>query len=343
MSVRVAIVGATGVVGQTLLKVLDERGFPASEVRLLASARSVGRKVEFRGQELAITEARPEAFEGIEIAFFAASGEVARELAPEAVSRGAVVIDNSSAFRMDDDVPLIVPEINAVAINRHKGIIANPNCSTIIMAVALKPIYDVAGIKRVVVSTYQAASGAGLEAVEELKEQVKAFVEGRPLEAHILPSAAAKKHYQIAFNVIPQVDLFGSDGYSKEEWKMVFETRKIFGDNSLMISPTTVRVPVMWCHSESINVETKTHLSAEQARQLLSRAEGVVVLDDIEEQIYPMPIDFPDRDEVFVGRIREDISAPNALNMWVVGNQLRKGAASNAVQIAEAIIKQGKK
>lgn len=342
MSVRVAIVGATGVVGQTLLKVLDERSFPVSEVRLLASARSAGRKVEFKGQELTIVEASRAAFEGIDIAFFAASGEVAQELAPEAVARGAVVIDNSSAFRMADDVPLIVPEINAAEICRHKGIIANPNCSTIIMAVALKPIYDAAGIKRVVVSTYQAASGAGLEAVEELKEQVKAFVEGRPLKAQILPSAAAPKHYQIAFNVIPQVDLFGPDGYTKEEWKMVFETRKIFGDSSLMVSSTTVRVPVMWCHSESINVETKTPLSAEQARELLSKAQGVVVLDDVREQLYPMPIDFPDRDEVFVGRIRGDSSAPNALNMWVVGNQLRKGAASNAIQIAEAIIGLGK-
>ena len=338
MSVRVAIVGATGVVGQTLLKVLAERSFPASEVRLLASARSAGRLVEFQGEQLTVAEAEPEAFRGIDYAFFCASGEIARSLGPEAVARGAVVIDNSSAYRMDDSVPLIVPEINAKALEHHQGIIANPNCSTIIMVVALKPIYDAVGIKRIVVSTYQAASGAGLEAVEELKQQVADFSEGRPMKARILPSAAAKKHYPLAFNVIPQVDLFGDDGYTKEEWKMVFETHKIFNDHSIMISPTTVRVPVMWCHSESINVETHKPLSAVDARELLSRGKGIVVLDDIEEQLYPMPIDFPDRDEVFVGRIRGDISAPNALNLWVVGNQLRKGAATNAVQIAEVML-----
>ncbi|KAF0194648.1 MAG: asd [Bacillota bacterium] len=338
MSVRVAIVGATGAVGQTLLKVLAERSFPASEVRLLASARSAGRTVEFQGEQLTIAEAEPKAFEGIEYAFFCASGEIARSLGPEAVARGAVVIDNSSAFRMDDSVPLIVPEINAKALNNHQGIIANPNCSTIIMVVALKPLYDAVGIKRIVVSTYQAASGAGVEAVEELKQQVEAFSAGRPMEARILPSAAAKKHYPLAFNVIPQVDLFGKDGYTKEEWKMVFETHKIFNDHSIMISPTAVRVPVMWCHSESINVETYKPLSAVDARQLLSRGQGIIVIDDIEEQLYPMPIDFPDRDEVFVGRIRGDISAPNALNLWVVGNQLRKGAATNAVQIAEVLL-----
>jgi len=339
MSVRVAIVGATGVVGQTLLKVLAERSFPADEVRLLASARSAGKTVEYKGEKLKIAEATPQAFEGVDYAFFCASGEVARSLGPEAVSRGAVVIDNSSAYRMDESVPLVVPEINAGAIIKHKGIIANPNCSTIIMAVALKPIYDAVGIKRIVVSTYQAASGAGIEAVEELKQQVSAFVEGRPLEAHILPSASDKKHYPLAFNVIPQVDLFGDDGYTKEEWKMVYETRKIFGDESIMVSPTTVRVPVMWCHSESINVETREPLDAAGARLLLSKTPGVVVMDDISQQIYPMPIDFPDRDEVFVGRIRGDISAPNSLNLWVVGNQLRKGAATNAVQIAEAMLK----
>lgn len=338
MSVRVAIVGATGVVGQTLLKVLAERNFPASEVRLLASARSAGRTVEFKGEQLTIAEAESKAFEGIEYAFFCASGEIARSLGPEAVARGAVVIDNSSAFRMDESVPLIVPEINAKALNSHQGIIANPNCSTIIMVVALKPIYDAVGIKRIIVSTYQAASGAGLEAVEELKQQVRDFSEGRPMVARILPSASAKKHYPLAFNVIPQVDLFGEGGYTNEEWKMVFETRKIFNDDSLMISPTTVRVPVMWCHSESINVEMHKPLSAVDARQLLSRGQGIIVLDDIEQQLYPMPIDFPDRDEVFVGRIRNDISAPNALNLWVVGNQLRKGAATNAVQIAEVML-----
>lgn len=339
MGINLAIVGATGVVGQTLLKVLDERRFPQSEVRLLASAGSVGKTMEFGGRQLVVAEATPAAFAGIDIAFFAASGEVAKELAPAAVAHGAIVIDNSSAYRMVEEVPLVVPEINAADLRQHRGIIANPNCSTIIMAVALKPIYDAAGINRVIVSTYQAASGAGIAAVEELKAQVAAYVEGRPLTAEVLPTALGKKHYQLAFNVIPQVDVFRSDGYSQEEWKMTYETQKIFHDHKLMVSATCVRVPVMWCHSESINVETKQKLTASRARELLARSPGVVVLDDTAEQLYPMPIDFADRDEVFVGRIREDMSRDNALNLWAVGNQLRKGAASNAVQIAEAIIK----
>ncbi|MBS3936964.1 MAG: aspartate-semialdehyde dehydrogenase [Peptococcaceae bacterium] len=336
---RVAIVGATGVVGQTLLGVLSERNFPLREVRLLASGRSIGKQYEYKGESLVVAEALPEAFRGVDIAFFCASGEVARTLAPSAVRAGAVVIDNSSAYRMDDNVPLIVPEVNAAEIGRHCGIIANPNCSTVIMAMALKPLYDAVGVKRVVVSTYQAVSGAGIEAVEELKEQVAAFNGGTLKAAKILPTTAAKRHYQIAFNVIPQVDLFAEHGYTKEEWKMVYETRKIFGDDTLQVSPTTVRVPVMWCHSLALNVETHRPLTVDRARELLALAPGVVLLDDTDNQIYPMPIDFPDRDEVFVGRLRQDFSLPNALNMWVVGNQLRKGAASNAVQIAEFLVK----
>ena len=337
MAKNIAIVGATGAVGQTLLQVLAERNFPLGEVRLLASGRSAGKQYTFQGQQLTVAEARAEAFSGVDIAFFCASGEVARALAPAAVASGAVVIDNSSAFRLDNEVPLIVPEINAGAIGSHRGIIANPNCSTIIMAVALKPLYDAVGLKRVVVSTYQAVSGAGIEAVEELKDQVLAFAEGKSVAAKILPTAAAKKHYQVAFNVIPQVDLFAEHGYTKEEWKMVYETQKIFGDDTLAITATTVRVPVMWCHSLSINVETQHSLSVIQARELLRRSPGVVLLDDTENQVYPMPIDFPDRDEVFVGRLRQDFSLPNAFNLWAVGNQLRKGAATNAVQIAEIL------
>jgi len=337
LSKSIAIVGATGVVGQTLLKVLAERNFPLREVSLLASGRSAGKQYQFQGEQLTVREARAEAFAGVDIAFFCASGEVARALAPAAVAHGAVVIDNSSAFRLDDDVPLIVPEINAAAISGHRGIIANPNCSTIIMAVALKPLYDAVGLKRVVVSTYQAVSGAGIEAVEELKEQVLAFTEGRSVAAKILPTAAAKKHYQVAFNVIPQVDLFADHGYTKEEWKMVHETQKIFGNETIAITVTTVRVPVMWCHSLSINVETHRPLSVPQARELLGRSPGVVLLDDVDNQVYPMPIDFPDRDDVFVGRLRQDFSLPNTFNLWAVGNQLRKGAASNAVQIAEIL------
>ena len=335
---NVAIVGATGLVGQMLLKILEERNFPIGEIRLLASARSAGKTVDFRGSKLVIQEAIPDAFKNIDIAFFAASGEVARELAPAAVRNGAVVIDNSSAFRMDPDVPLVVPEINAADILRHKGIIANPNCSTIILAVALKPIHDKAKVKRVVVSTYQSASGAGMEAVDELNAQVKAYLEGTPPIARILPSAGDKKHYPLAFNVIPQVDLFQEDGYTGEELKMIRETQKIFNDPDLLVSPTTVRVPVLWCHSESVNVETHQPLSVEETRELLSRAEGVIVIDNVSEQLYPMPLDFPHRDEVFVGRIRKDFTQPNTINMWVVGNQLRKGAASNAVQIAERLL-----
>jgi aspartate-semialdehyde dehydrogenase len=317
---------------------MEDRGFPCDEVKLLASSRSRGKAMTFRGSEYLVAEACPDSFSGVDIAFFCASGDVARTLAPAAVARGAVVIDNSSAFRMDEGVPLIVPEINASALAGHRGIIANPNCSTIILAVALKPLHDKARVKRVVVSTYQAASGAGIEAVEELEAQIRAHVDKQPIQARILPSAADKRHYQLAFNVIPQVDLFQEDGYTREEAKMIHETRKIFDDHSLQVSPTTVRVPVMWCHSESVNVETHSPLSASAARELLSQAEGVVVLDDVSQQLYPMPVNFPDRDEVFVGRIREDLTQRNTLNMWVVGNQLRKGAATNAVQIAERLI-----
>jgi len=339
LSARIAIVGATGVVGQTLLKVLSDRGFPAHEVRLLASGRSKGRQYEFRGEQLVVEEALPNAFAGIDIAFFCASGEVARNLAFHAVKSGAVVIDNSSAYRLERDVPLIVPEINSSEVWRHSGIIANPNCSTIIMAVALKPLYDAVGIKRVVVSTYQAVSGAGIEAVDELKEQVHAYAGGHMSEAKVLPTAAAKKHYQIAFNLIPQVDLFAEHGYTKEEWKMVHETRKIFGDDLLQVSPTTVRVPVMWCHSLSLNVETHQTISLDRVREMLAIAPGLVLLDDPQNQIYPMPLDFPHSDEVFVGRVRQDFSQAHAFNMWVVGNQLRKGAATNAVQIAELLVR----
>jgi aspartate-semialdehyde dehydrogenase len=275
----------------------------------------------------------------VQIALFA-GGAASKALAPEAVKRGAVVIDNSSAFRMDPNVPLVVPEVNPLAIHEHQGIIANPNCSTIIMAMALKPIYDKVKIKRIIVSTYQAVSGAGKEAIDELDEQVKATIDKRPVVANILPSASLPKHYQIAFNLLPQIDVFLENGYTKEEMKMVHETHKILGDSTIGISATTVRVPVYRSHSESINLELEGPLTVEEAKALMDAFPGVIVEDNPDEMIYPMPLYTSDRNEVFVGRIRKDTSVPHGLNMWVVGDQIRKGAALNALQIAEYMIEQ---
>ncbi|EAX47091.1 aspartate-semialdehyde dehydrogenase [Thermosinus carboxydivorans Nor1] len=289
------------------------------------------------GETYTVEEAKAESFKDVQIALFA-GGPASKVFAPEAVKAGAVVIDNSSTFRMDPDVPLVVPEVNPEAIKNHRGIIANPNCSTIIMAMALKPIYDRVKIKRVVVSTYQAVSGAGKEAIDELTDQVKAIMEDRPVEARILPSASLPKHYQIAFNLIPQIDVFVEDGYTKEEMKMVHETHKIFNDYSIAITATTVRVPVYRSHSESINLELAGPLSVEEARSALAAFPGVIVQDDPAEMLYPMPLYTSNRDEVFVGRLRPDKSVPYGLNMWVVGDQIRKGAALNALQIAEYMI-----
>ncbi|MEM5770479.1 MAG: aspartate-semialdehyde dehydrogenase, partial [Bacillota bacterium] len=265
-------------------------------------------------------------------------GAASKEFARPAVDRGAVVIDNGSAFRMDPDVPLVVPEVNPEALKNHKGIIANPNCSTIIMVIALKPLYDYAKIKRIIVSTYQAVSGAGKEAIDELTEQVRSVLKGEEAQANILPSAGMPKHYQIAFNLLPQIDVFLDNGYSKEEMKMVLETQKIFNDPDMAITATTVRVPVYRSHSEAVTIETEGKITADKARQLLAAAPGVIVQDNPQEQVYPMPLYTSDRNEVFVGRIREDISHPSSLNLWVVGDQIRKGAALNALQIAEYMI-----
>ncbi|HHV62311.1 MAG TPA: aspartate-semialdehyde dehydrogenase [Firmicutes bacterium] len=336
---KVAVVGATGAVGEEILSILDERRFPVRELRLLASERSEGKIVRFRGAELKVEKARPESFDGIEFAFFSAGAKVSLDLAPEAVKRGAIVIDNTSAFRMEPEVPLVVPEVNPEDIKKHKGIIANPNCSTIIMVVALKPLHDAARIKRVVVSTYQAVSGAGARAMQALEEESKAYLEGRAVEPSILPFAKAPVHYQIAFNLIPHIDVFMENGYTKEELKMVFETQKIMGDSTIAVTATTVRVPVFRSHSESINVETERKLTAAEARRLLESAPGVTVLDSPGEMLYPMPLDVSGKDDVFVGRIREDNSIAKGLNLWVVGDQLRKGAALNAIQIAEKIIR----
>ena len=334
---NVAILGATGAVGQEFLNLIEERNFPFAELKLLASKRSAGKKIQFMGKEYTVEEATDASFEGVDIALFA-GGAASKTFAPAAVKAGAVVIDNSSAFRMDPEVPLVVPEVNPEAIASHKGIIANPNCSTIIMVMALKPLYDVSKIKRIVVSTYQAVSGGGKEAMAELEEQVKAINEGREVVANILPGASLAKHYQIAFNLIPQIDVFKENLYTKEEMKMIYETKKIMSDDSLRITATTVRVPVYRSHAESVNVEFEDEVSVEKAREVLADFPGVTLTDNPDEQVYPMPLETSGKDDVEVGRIRKDYSIDNGLNFWVCGDQIRKGAALNALQIAEYMI-----
>ena len=335
---NVAILGATGAVGQEFLNLIEERNFPFAELKMLASKRSAGKKIQFMGKEYTVEEATEDSFKGVDIALFA-GGAASKTFAPAAVKAGAVVIDNSSAFRMDPEVPLVVPEVNPEAIANHKGIIANPNCSTIIMVMALKPLYNVSKIKRVVVSTYQAVSGGGKEAMAELEEQVKAINEGRPVVANILPGASLAKHYQIAFNLIPQIDVFKDNLYTKEEMKMIGETKKIMSDDSMRITATTIRVPVYRSHAESVNVEFEDEISVEKAREVLAAFPGVTLTDNPDEQIYPMPLETSGKDDVEVGRIRKDYSIDNALNFWVCGDQIRKGAALNALQIAEYMIK----
>lgn len=335
---NIAILGATGAVGTEFLKLIEERNFPYAELRLLASKRSAGKQIEFMGKTYTVQEATKDSFAGIDIALFA-GGSVSKEFAPYAVEAGAVVIDNSSAFRMDTEVPLVVPEVNPQAILKHKGIIANPNCSTIIMVMALKPLYDMAKIKRIVVSTYQAVSGAGKEGIDELTDQVKDFADGKEMVANILPSASLAKHYPIAFNLIPQIDVFMDNLYTKEEMKMVNETRKIFDDYDMRITATTVRVPVYRSHSESINVEFENDLNLEEMQKALAAFPGVQVIDNPQEQLYPMPLYTSEKDDVYVGRLRRDESNEKTFNMWVVGDQIRKGAALNTLQIAETMIK----
>lgn len=332
--INLAVVGATGAVGQELLNILRERKFPVGGLKLLATKRSAGTKVNWEGRDYTVEVTGNEAFEGVDIALFA-GGSASKEYAREAAKRGAVVVDNSSAFRMETDVPLVVPEVNPEDVKQHKGIIANPNCSTIIMVVPLKVIHDAARIKRVVVSTYQAVSGAGKEAIEELAAQVKMFAEGQQeINPEVFP-------YQIAFNLIPHIDVFSDMDYTKEEWKMINETKKIMHDDSIEITATTVRVPVFRSHSESVNIETERRITPAEAKEILSKAPGIIVQDDPGKREYPMPLYTSNRDEVFVGRIREDNSIANGLNMWVVSDQLRKGAATNAVQIAELVVKYG--
>jgi len=335
--VNIAIVGATGAVGAELIRILEERRFPAGEVRLLASPRSAGKTLSAFGHDVTVQALSDDAFGGVDIAFFSAGGSVSERFAPAAAEAGAVVIDNSSAFRLQEGVPLVVPEVNPEVIADHSGIIANPNCSTTIMLVALHPLHKAAGIKRIVVSTYQAVSGAGAAAMDELIEQTRDFVADRPLQANLLPVASGDVHYPMLFNVIPQVDGFDEGDYTKEEWKMVRETHKVWGDDTIGISATTVRVPVLRSHAESINVECERPLDADTARRLLAEAPGITVADDPAAQQYPMPVGATGLDDVFIGRIRDDDTVPHGLNMWVVGDQIRKGAALNAVQIAELL------
>jgi len=333
---NVAVVGATGAVGNEMMATLEGRDFPVAELKLLASARSVGRTYEFKGKEYAVEELTEDSFAGVDIALFSAGGSISQKFAPAAAASGAVVIDNTNAFRMEPDVPLVVPEVNpgAIADYRSRGIISNPNCSTIQMVVALKPIYDAAGIRRVVVSTYQAVSGSGMKAIDELEKQVLAlFNQGKELPVEVYP-------HQIAFNCLPHIDVFLDNGYSREEMKMVNETKKIFGDDSIRVTATAVRVPVFYSHSESVNVETERKLSVEEARELLARAPGVELVDDLASNLYPLAINAAGQDATFVGRIREDESIENGLNLWVVADNIRKGAALNAVQIAEILIRE---
>ena len=331
---NVAIVGATGAVGEQMREVLEEREFPVDELRLLASERSAGQFLPFNGRQIRVEILNEDSFDGIDIGLFSAGGGISAKFAPIAVTSGAVVVDNTAFFRMEPDVPLVVPEVNAkeIAHFKSRGIIANPNCSTIQMVVALKPIHDAVRIKRVVVSTYQSVSGAGRKAMEELSQQVAALFNGKEIEKDKFP-------HQIAFNCIPHIDAFLENGYTKEEMKMINETRKLLSEPNLPITATTVRVPVFCSHSESVNVETVVKLSAAEAKRILRESPGVILADVPEENIYPMAIDAVGKDATYVGRIREDPSVSNGLNLWVVSDNLRKGAALNAGQIAEILIR----
>jgi aspartate-semialdehyde dehydrogenase len=331
---RVAVVGATGAVGQQMVACLEERNFPVSRLVPLASERSIGKKVTFLGKELPVEVLNEDSFDGVEIALFSAGGGISKEYGPIAARAGAVVVDNSSAWRMDPEVPLVVPEVNPhdIGLYTKTGIIANPNCSTIQMVVALKPLHDAAQLKRVVVSTYQAVSGTGQKAVDELAEQVRALLSCQSTKNKVYP-------HRIAFNCLPHIDVFLENGYTKEEMKMVNETIKIMGDDSIKVTATTVRVPVFYGHSEAVNIETARKLSPDEARQILAKAPGVKVVDEPAKNEYPMPLDAAGQDLTLVGRIREDFSIANGLNFWVVADNLRKGAATNAVQIAELLIR----
>ncbi|OIJ17990.1 aspartate-semialdehyde dehydrogenase [Anaerobacillus alkalidiazotrophicus] len=339
---HVAVVGATGAVGQQMLKTLEERNFPISKLTLLSSKRSAGKKVIFKGEEVVIQEATPESFEGVQIALFSAGGSISKALAPEAVKRGAICVDNTSAFRMDPNTPLVVPEVNEDALHNHNGIIANPNCSTIQMVVGLEPIRKKYGLKKVIVSTYQAVSGAGANAIKEMKDQTASILEEKEFTPEILPCGSDKKHYQIAFNAIPQIDKFEDNGFTFEEMKMINETKKIMDMPDLHVAATCVRIPVETGHSESLFIEVeKEGLTVAEMKDLLKVAPGVVLEDEPENQVYPMAINSVGKNDVFIGRIRQDLDNSKGFYMWVVSDNLLKGAAWNSVQIAESLVKLG--
>ncbi len=327
----VAVVGATGAAGQTTLRILEERKFPVRELRVFASERSLGKTVPFRGEPVRVQKIEPGAFKGVQIAFCSAGAVQSKAYAPMLVQAGAVVIDKSSAFRMDPNVPLVVPEINAHAARNHQGIVACPNCTTIVTVMPLKPLHDAGRLRRVIAVSYQAVSGAGVNGIAELREQTLAWARGETIQPRHFP-------HPIAFNLIPAIDRFGPDGYTAEEMKLVNETRKILESPGLLISPTTVRVPVFTCHSIAVTAETERKITPAQARELFERFPGLKVWDDPTQERYPMPVGVEGQDDCFVGRIREDLSSPTGLNFWVVGDQLRKGAATNAVQIAELLL-----
>jgi aspartate-semialdehyde dehydrogenase len=333
MSVNVAIVGATGAVGQEFLTVLAERNFPIKNLRLLASARSVGKKIEFAGKTYSVEELTKHSFKDVKIAFFSAGGSISKEFAPAAVSAGAIIVDNTSAFRMKEGVPLVVPEVNPEQIAKHNGLIANPNCSTIIMNVPVWPLHKVNHVKRMIVSTYQAVSGAGAAGLHELEQQIKAYAAGEKIQKNLFP-------HQIVANLFSHNSKISSNGYNEEENKMVNETRKIFGDDRIMISATCVRVPIPRAHSESINLEFERPITPQQVREILASAPGVTLVDDVEKNHFPMPLEASGQDNVLVGRIRQDISREDGrgIDLFVSGDQVRKGAATNAVQIAERLV-----
>ncbi|AUS85791.1 MULTISPECIES: aspartate-semialdehyde dehydrogenase [Lysinibacillus] len=334
----VAVVGATGAVGSKMMEQLIKRKFPIGHIKFLASARSAGKSIEFNGETYTIEEATPEAFEGVNVALFSAGGSVSAVLAPEAAKRGAVVIDNTSHFRMDPEVPLVVPEVNRGDLAKHKGIIANPNCSTIQMVAALEPIRHAFGLTKVIVSTYQAVSGAGISAIQELKAQSENWDAGKDVEANILPSGSDKRHYPIARNVIPQIDKFTDNGFTYEEMKMINETKKIMHAPELKVAATCVRVPVVSGHSESVYIEVEKDASIQEIFEVLRNAPGVVLQDDIATQTYPMPIYAEGEDATFVGRIRQDLDNSKGFHLWIVSDNLLKGAALNSIQIAEAML-----
>jgi len=337
---NIAVVGATGAVGKQMIKTLESRNLPIKKLLLLSSARSAGKKIIFKNEEYVVQEAKPESFEGIDIALFSAGGSVSKKLAPAAVERGAIVIDNTSAFRMAPDIPLVVPEVNEQDLLKHNGIIANPNCSTIQMVVALEPLRKAYGMSKVLVSTYQAVSGAGAAAITELKEQARDLLEGKDIEPKILPVGSGENHYQIAFNVIPQIDKFEDNGYTFEEMKMINETKKIMHMPELSVAATCVRLPVETGHSESVYVEIETDgVSAADIKELLKEAPGIVLQDDPANQVYPMPATSVGSNEVFVGRIRKDLDESKGFHLWIVSDNLLKGAAWNSVQIAESLLK----